>query len=187
VAVPKTRGGRIEESGVRRPLAKVYGIGFWRVGSVLMVEGSSTGVVAMTVTVTVQAAYFVECYRLVQNAVAVVVAMFLVGSTLCGMMQAKRAMLQEKYWWQVCDDAIKLETRYVKRKQATTRLGDGSPLVSLAYATLRKREIYASPYAVSVLVRLHTAMAGTDGLAVDMHDAICVWNMFPGAAAMVIG
>jgi hypothetical protein len=101
VAVPKTRGGRIEESGVRRPLAKVYGIGFWRVGSVLMVEGSSTGVVAMivTVTATVQAAYFVECYRLVQNAVAVVVAMFLVGSTLCGMMQAKRAMLQEKNWW----------------------------------------------------------------------------------------
>jgi hypothetical protein len=30
-------------------------------------------------------------------------------------------------------------------------------------------------------------MAGTDGLAVDVHDAICVWNMFPGAAAMVIG
>jgi hypothetical protein len=30
-------------------------------------------------------------------------------------------------------------------------------------------------------------MAGTDGLTVDVHDAICVWNMFPGAIAMVIG
>jgi hypothetical protein len=62
-----------------------------------------------------------------------------------------------------------------------------SPLVSLAHARLRKHEIYASPSAGSVQVRLHTAMAGTDGLTVDVHDAICVWNIFPGAGATVIG
>ena len=52
VAVPKTRGGRMEDSGVRRPLAKAYGMGFWRVGKVCVVDGSSTGVVAMTVNMS---------------------------------------------------------------------------------------------------------------------------------------
>jgi hypothetical protein len=50
VAVPKTRGGRMEESRVRLPLTQVYGIGFWRVGRVLVVDGCSIGVVAMAAT-----------------------------------------------------------------------------------------------------------------------------------------
>lgn len=51
VAVPKTRGGRMDDSGVRRPLAKEYGMGFWRVGRLLTVEGGSMGVVAMVAIV----------------------------------------------------------------------------------------------------------------------------------------
>lgn len=47
VAVPKTRGGRIEESWVRLPFADEYGIGFCLVGKVLVVLGCSVGVVAM--------------------------------------------------------------------------------------------------------------------------------------------
>jgi hypothetical protein len=47
VAVPKTRGGSMEESWVRLPASNVYGIGFWRVGNVLVVLGCSVGVVAI--------------------------------------------------------------------------------------------------------------------------------------------
>lgn len=50
VAVPKMSGGRIEESGVRRPSTQVYGRGFCRVGKVCVVEGCSIGVVAMLAT-----------------------------------------------------------------------------------------------------------------------------------------
>jgi len=50
VAVPNTRGGRIEESSVRLPSTDAYGIGFCRVGNVLVVLGCSVGVVAIAMT-----------------------------------------------------------------------------------------------------------------------------------------
>lgn len=47
VAVPKMRGGSIEDSWVRRPSVKEYGMGFCRVGKVCVVVACSTGVVAI--------------------------------------------------------------------------------------------------------------------------------------------
>jgi hypothetical protein len=47
VAVPNTRGGRIEESCVRLPFVDEYGMGFCRDGNVLVVLGCSVGVVAI--------------------------------------------------------------------------------------------------------------------------------------------
>lgn len=41
----------MEESWVRRPFSKEYGIGFWREGNVAVVEGSSVGVLAIVMTV----------------------------------------------------------------------------------------------------------------------------------------
>jgi hypothetical protein len=41
----------MEESWVRLPVSNVYGMGFWRVGNVLVVLGCSVGVVAIFVIV----------------------------------------------------------------------------------------------------------------------------------------
>jgi len=80
-----------------------------------------------------------------------------------------------------------LSSREVEYAERGRRETAGSLRFRLAHATLRKREIYASPSTVSVVVRRRTAMAGTDGLTIDPHDAICVWNAFPGAGTAVIG